>query len=109
MYGETTMAQKLAASRCAYWNAVFASAKERMRQGPCLADDGYTLVIPSTRGWYDPKASAFWRSKGFCFDRDRHEWTRDARRPLDGKPYTPAAWLEAARRQFYKFYPELCE
>lgn len=76
-----------------------------MQAGPHLADDGYTLIVPSR--WYQLEAVAFWQSYGFRFDRSRLQWTRDTRRLHEGKRYSPQAWLESTRREFYKFWPKL--
>jgi hypothetical protein len=76
-----------------------------MRAGPVLDLDS-TVVIPSR--WHNPDAAQLWKSQGFRFNPDLKEWLRDARKPAqDGRVYPPNAWLQAARRRFYEFYPEL--
>lgn len=79
--------------------------EETMQAGPYLAGDGYTLVVPSC--WYQLEAGAFWRRYGFHFNRERLEWSRDARKLHEGKRYTAAAWVESTRREFYAFWPKL--
>lgn len=98
--------QQLIVLRTACWRAMSESEARRMRRGPYLEIDGYTLVVP---GDVCPKPVAtFWWNKGFHHDRQRKCWTRDTRQPLAGQWYTPAAWLRATRRRFYgEFYPEL--
>jgi hypothetical protein len=72
-----------------------------MRRGLHLADDGFTLVVPSE--WYNEKAAAFWKSHGFRWQRERRTWECDTRTPFRGKRYTAMAWLESTRREFYLF------
>ncbi len=79
--------------------------EDTMRAGPHL--DGHTLIVPSC--WYQVEAAAFWKAHGFRFDRDNRRWTRDTRRPHEGKRYSAQAWLESTRREFYKFWPKLEE
>lgn len=80
---------------------------EAMQRGPVLGEDGHTVVIPSKEGYYRSEVAAFWKSKGFRWNPNIFSWTRDTRRPLDGKVYSPAAWLDSVRRKFYEFYPSL--
>ena len=74
--------------------------------GPWL--DGSTLYVPSP--YFKEEARRFWKSLGFIFGwadcSDQGEWRRDTRQPLRGKQYSPEAWLKAARRRYFEFYPE---
>ena len=67
-----------------------------------------SIYIPSP--FFKDEARRFWKSVGFTFDRaeygNQDEWKRDTHRPLHGKQYTPEAWLKAARRRYFEFYPE---
>jgi len=85
------------------WRQRTQAQTEKMAAGPVLDDDGHTLVIPSE--WYNGDAARFWKSKGFEWRPHTAAWVRDTRKPLDGQTYTPQAWLTAARRQFYRFWP----
>ena len=81
-----------------------ASSSEReyhyacMLEGPHLA--GHILVIPSNH--YSPNLADLWKSLRFTWRQDDRQWIRDTRQPLDGRCYTAAAWLESARREFWK-------
>jgi len=78
----------------------------QMATGPTIAADGCTILIPST--WYKAEAAEFWASQGFTFISVLHRWERDSRQPTkNGKIYSAAAWLKAARRKFYEFWPSL--
>jgi len=77
----------------------------RMRRGPHLAGDGHTLIVPSD--WYQKQAAAFWKAHGFRWHGEDKTWRRDTRRPYNGARYSPSAWLESARREFYRFQPKL--
>ena len=97
--------QRRYADRCALYNWQRQHDKAAMARGPEILADGHTLAVPSNH--YSKEAGDFWRSKGFRFDREHTRWTRDAQRPLGGKTYSPAAWLDAAQRRFAEFYPNL--
>lgn len=75
----------------------------RMEQGPFIAKDGYTLIIPSE--WYNPDAAQFWRDHGFTFERDTKSWIRDTRRSFNRKTFSASAWLAAATKKFFEFWP----
>lgn len=77
---------------------------ERMLRGPHLLEDGYTLAVPSD--WYHEDAVPFWKefSFQFNFDGESKTWQRDTRRPVDGKTYTPLAWLESTRAKYLEFW-----
>jgi len=87
------------------WDFQLKWGRKAMEHGPHLDDDGHTLKVPSGCGFYRREVAAFWKSKGFRWNPDAGNWTRDTRRALDGKTYTAAGWLEAARRRFFEFYP----
>lgn len=80
------------------------AAQARMDRGPHLADGGLTLVIPSEV--YHPAAAAFWKAQGFRWCAEWKTWERDTRTPSQGKRYTAAAWLKAARRKYAEFWPD---
>lgn len=84
------------------------TATWHMERGPCFADDGLTLIIPSD--WYNKEAARFWKSVGFHYQGDDGTyWTRDTRQPHHGKVFTPAAWLESARRKYAEFWSVLAQ
>ena len=87
------------------WHEHVQAQTHKMTAGPFLDDDGHTLVVPSE--WYHEDAARFWKSHGFEWRPKTATWQRDTRRPLRGKRYTPAAWLESTRRRFYRFWPTL--
>ena len=93
-----------AIARQAYHERTQAQTR-KMTAGPHLDDDGHTLVVPSE--WYSRDAALFWKSHGFEWRPKTATWQRDTRKPLRGKRYTPQAWLTAARRRFYRFWPRL--
>lgn len=97
--------QRRYADRCAFFDWQRQHDRETMERGPRLLGDGHTLAVPSN--WYSKEAGDFWRSKGFRFDREHTRWVRDVRAPLQGRNYSPTAWLEAVRRRFAEFYPNL--
>jgi len=106
-YGPTTMRQKLARQYGRIRYNAMRRRRERMERGPYL--DGPALIVPTD--WYNCAAVEFWKSKGFRFrdDGEYKQWMRDTRRTLDGKTYTPTAWLTAARRRYFEFFPMLKE
>jgi hypothetical protein len=75
----------------------------RMRRGPHL--DGHTLIVPSE--WYNEEARSFWQSQGFYWRAEDKTWRRNTRRRANGRTYPPGAWLTAATRKFYEFWPNL--
>jgi len=92
-------------------NCFQAKARRTGRQmwasdGPRVHDGKVYVPSPS----YKPEAVAFWKSKGFRFERasysGEHEWVRPIACPLDGKMYSAAAWLTACRKKYFEFYPE---
>ena len=76
-----------------------------MAEGPHLAADGHTLIVPSE--WYNEAAATFWSQHGFHWNGST--WERDTRLPLTGKRYTAEVWLESTRKQFYQFWPALLD
>ena len=103
MWGELSpRAQKCvdeARARRVSWQ-MWAEAGPRLYEG--------TIYVPSP--YFIEEARQFWKAQGFTFEQAEYghqsEWTRDTRRPLRGKRYTPEAWLKAARRRYFEFYPE---
>lgn len=93
------------------WRARSLSENEQQRQlremtaGPRLLADGQTLIVPSE--WYNEQAADFWRQHGFKWIPGLKRWERDTGRPLHGKCYSTAAWLESTRREFFGFWPSL--
>ena len=81
-----------------------APSAARMRDGPYLAEDGYTLVIPSD--FYSEAARAAWRRWGFTYNDYYRCWERDLRRPLPGytRPHRPEVWLRSVRAKFYEIF-----
>jgi len=59
------------------------------------------------QAWQNVRATLFWKTHGFEWRPKTATWQRDTRRPLRGKRYTPAAWLQSTRRRFYRFWPTL--
>lgn len=89
---------------------IYDSIVANAQAGPWLEadDDGnpaVMLVVPSAL--YKPEAAAFWRKMGFRYNGTWKEWQRDTRRPLRGRRYSAQAWLEAARRKYFEFFPNL--
>jgi len=78
--------------------------RARMRRGPFLLDDGFTLVVPSE--YYSPRARAFWSSHGFRWNGAECSWIADTRQEIGGRRFSPSAWLQSTRERFYQFYPE---
>jgi len=74
--------------------------------GPYL--QGNIICVPSP--YFKDEAGQCWKAHGFIFHpvdgSDQSEWWRDTRRPLRGKRYAPDAWLKAARRRYFEFYPK---
>jgi hypothetical protein len=76
-------------------------------EGPRLHEG--KVYVPSP--YFLQEAKDFWRAQGFRFERasysGQHEWVRDASLPRgDGQMFTAAAWLKAARRKYWEFFPQ---
>ena len=87
------------------WQERRTNQQHTMATGPHLDEDTHTIIIPSE--WYNPTAAAFWRKQGFHWNNGSSTWERDTRHSLNGKLYTPEAWLKSARDKFYHFWPTL--
>lgn len=74
------------------------------QDGPRL--EGDRVIVPSTR--YCEQAAQVWKQHGFTFFGGAYPtWSRDTSRPArNGQVYSPAAWLEAAIRQYRELWPD---
>lgn len=72
-----------------------------MKQGPWLTSDHTRVVVPSESGYFREDGRAFWRARGFHWERGLG-WVRciprQSRWPVE-------KWLEAARRAYAEFWP----
>jgi hypothetical protein len=72
----------------------------RMAKGPYVSKG--TICVPGD--WASPEASRFWLNYGFGLDIKTVTWTRSSKKPINGKVYSAAAWLESTQRQFFTFW-----
>ena len=72
--------------------------------GPHLADDNETIVIPSPS--VHPAFTKVLRRNGFHFEYGACPWwERPVRRPVKGKTYSAAKWLEWADARYKWAWP----
>ena len=103
-HGLSPRAQKTAREAAARQLHV-AAQRRRMLEGPYLAPDQHTLIVPSD--WYCQEAHHFWKRHGFHWNAGDNTWERDTHRPLHGHTYPTHVWLERTRAKFYEFWPNL--
>ena len=80
-------------------------SQRRMQAGPYLAKDGTTVVVPSEPAYYRKSVVAFWKSRGYRWDRNRYAWVQSTRR--SGRP--AAECLQEARAAYYRLWPKWAE